>query len=165
MKMQGISDIDSVGAVKTKLIELFESLWKKRSKRKEHNLNTSEQRKDNKGNLMEHHSCCYGGKFPKPVNIFQASKSKGFEDMSGYNTKFKRPLKFHIVNEFVTSERAYVERLELVCTDFRNFMTDRRESVKIANLEKVLQFNNLTDIYNLGKSLLDSLEVRLKTSI
>merc|ERR1711874_81047 len=176
-KMQGIRHMDSVvdafrgidsvvdafrgmdsvvdAAVKSRLIEVFVSLWRKKRKRTEKNLNTG----DNKGSLVEHHSCCYTGKIPKPVKIFQANNSPGFEDMTGYNTKCKTPLKVHIINEFVTSERDHVERLELVCKDFRNFMIDRGASVQ------VLQFNNLTDIYNLGKSLLDRLEVRLKTDI
>jgi len=93
------------------------------------------------------------------VKIVQGNNSTGFEDMTCYNNKCETPLKVHIINEFVISERDYVERLELVCKDFRNFMIDRGASVQ------VLQFNNLTDIYNLGNSLLDRLEVRLKTSI
>merc|ERR1711874_331179 len=154
-KMQGIRGMDSVvdAAVKTKLIEVFVSLWRKKRKKAEKNLNTG----DNKGSLVEHHSCCYAENSTTPVKILQGNNSTGLEDMTEYSTK--TPLKVHIINEFVTSERDYVERLELVCKDFRNFMIDRGASVQ------VLQFNNLTDIYNLGKSLLDSLEVRLKTDI
>ena len=34
--------------------------------------------------------------------------------------KNKRPLKFYIVYELVTSERDYLGNLDLICSDFRN---------------------------------------------
>ena len=69
----------------------------------------------------------------------------------------KQNMKLHIVKELVTSEQNYVDNLELLCKDFRHFMILQTNPVQ----STILEFNNLFEIFNLSKDMLQEFDNRI----
>merc|ERR1712062_208128 len=103
-------------------------------------------------------------------NLLSKSKltvtQSSFQDIYyNSNIKNKRPLKFYIVNELITSERDYLANLELICSDFRNTLKcNHHRSHYIDHIDHIPKFDSLLDIYNFSKSLLHELECRIMSS-
>ena len=95
-----------------------------------------------------------GKELQKIVNINESGSETVFSEIR----QRKQNMRLNIVKELVTSEKSYVDNLELLCKDFRYFMKQQSNPVK----SKIPEFNNLLDILNLSKDLLQEFDNRIR---
>lgn len=89
--------------------------------------------------------------------VHKTVNESGSEVMFLEKREKKQNIKLHIVKELVTSEQSYVDNLELLCKDFRHFMILQTNPVQSG----ILEFNNLFEIFNLSKDMLQEFDNRI----